>query len=51
MVDFWVVHSIRAESSTLEIKYAYADEYVTEKYAEADTEKYVDTVVTLTSGL
>ena len=36
MVDFWVVHSIRAESSTLDIKYAeiYADGYVAEKYLD-----------------
>ena len=38
MVDFWVVHSIRAESSTLDIKYAkiyaYTDGYVAEKYLD-----------------
>ena len=54
MVDFWVVHSIRAESSTLEMKYAEADTDVAEKYADADeyvaekcadeyvSEKYLD---------
>ena len=36
MVDFWVVHSIRAESSTLQIKYAVDDNDFAEKYAEAD---------------